>query len=143
MLTPATPKDIKKVFNWRNSPGIMSMGNGQKVSWTEHAQWFNSVLSDKNKLLLIIDECGTVRLEREGKQCEISVYVSEHMRGQGLGKAAIKEATRLAFVTWDVDEVFARVKWDNMTSNYMFRSCSYIPNGDIFASYFVLVNREK
>lgn len=145
-LTPATQKDIKKVFDWRNSLDIRRKGNGQKVEWAEHKRWYDSVLADKDKLLLIIEEAGAVRLEREGKQCEISVYVCEHKRGQGLGKAAIEEATRLAFCTWpSIDEIIAIVKYGNHKSRLIFLNCGYLAEyvADGKDGFYRMVNRER
>ena len=144
MLTPATSKDIKKVFDWRNSPDIVSAGNNQTVIWDEHKTWFAETLADENKFLLIVDNCGAVRLEREGKQAEISIYISEHRRGEGLGRKAIKEATRLAFATWEIDEVIATIKWGNKSSHDAFYDCGYLHKYyDKENRVNQLVNREK
>ena len=143
LITPATPTDIKKVFDWRNSPSIVSMGNGQTVDWDTHYQWFSKTLADKDKFLLIIDNAGAVRLEREGKQAEVSVYVSEHHRGEGLGKQAIKKATWLAFATWPIDKVIAYIKWGNQTSHDVFYNCGYLFEYPMMDGTNLLVNRDK
>lgn len=136
LITPATPKDIKKVFDWRNSPEILSKGNGIKVDWNTHHKWFDKVLADDDKFLLIIEEAGAVRLERQGKQCEISVYVTPHRQGEGLGKKAIQEATRLAFATWEINSVLAIVNMWNFLSRKVFTKCGYLyPVGEHFYQY--------
>jgi RimJ/RimL family protein N-acetyltransferase len=127
LIVFAQPKDIKKVFGWRNSPEIVALGTLNKtVIWDEHVKWFNATLEDNDKRLLIVgDDAGAVRLERTNYQAEISIYIVKYHRGEGLGKQAIKEATALAFQTWDIDEVVAYVKEDNHLSLKAFTDCGY------------------
>jgi len=135
-LTAATTKDIKKIYDWRNS--FSELGNGQKVSFDTHIKWFNKVLADKNKKIFIIDECGAVRLDREGNQAEISIYISEHMQGKGLGRQAISEATEIAFELWDIEKVVARVKIDNNASANVFSMCGYGAEGHDNGEYILV-----
>ena len=69
-LRAANLEDAEQVFEWRNTPWIVSLSTTQcSVTWNEHIDWFNRSLTSCDRLLLIIElnneiDIGTVRIDK-------------------------------------------------------------------------------
>lgn len=136
-LRDANANDTKTVFEWRNDPWIIAKGSLNKtVSWEEHSNWFNGMLSDPDRHMFIIEidgsPAGQCRFIRDGNAAEISVYVMKNHIGQGYGSAAITKACQQIFQLWEIDRIHAYILENNEHSRKTFEKCRFeeAPNCD-------------
>jgi UDP-2,4-diacetamido-2,4,6-trideoxy-beta-L-altropyranose hydrolase len=94
----------------------------------QHAAWFDDILQDLRRLLLIAEirgsAIGFVRLDKitdEPPTFEISIAIDERCQGRGYGAAALKLARRLAPAT----ELLATVFPGNSASRALFAAAGY------------------
>jgi UDP-2,4-diacetamido-2,4,6-trideoxy-beta-L-altropyranose hydrolase len=134
LLRQADTSDIRRLFEWRNDPWIVSMSTTRReVTWEEHQAWFNSVLDRSKHLLFIIhaDDAtpvGSVRLDRVGSEAVVSVYLLKPFTGVGLGPRAIEEGCRNAFEDWpELTRVIAYIRTDNQRSKKAFTRVLFQP----------------
>lgn len=79
-IRTARADDSEHLFVWRNHPTIRAVSrNADTIKWEDHSNWFASVLSDQNRLLLIGQRdgvpVGVVRFDIENNQAEVSIYL--------------------------------------------------------------------
>lgn len=135
----ASRQDAERLFEWQNEPGARRYArNPEPPGWTEHQAWFNAVMGDRNRLLLVV-ECqgkpvGMVRYDYLGPgRCEVSILISQAAVNKGIGGAALcageREASR-AFAQWDDlpgMELLAYVDNANTASRRLFHAAGYEP----------------
>ena len=90
-LRPATRDDLKLLFDWVNELAVRQNSfNTSAISITEHSDWLESVLDDRDTKLFILQEdatpIGQVRLVRDTNAWQISYSIAPTCRGQGYGK---------------------------------------------------------
>lgn len=119
-LRAAGTDDVRRLFEWRNDPFIISRGSSQsRVPWDEHSRWFEQTLrQDQSRRLYIIEmdgePAGQVRFDREsGGACVISIYLLARFTNRGYGREAIRKGCARIAEEWAVDEIIARVRQDN------------------------------
>jgi UDP-4-amino-4,6-dideoxy-N-acetyl-beta-L-altrosamine N-acetyltransferase len=58
-IRPMNKKDLEEVLVWRNHPSIRNnMLSQHKISKEEHIKWFESTISNSNKIPMIYEEKG-------------------------------------------------------------------------------------
>jgi UDP-2,4-diacetamido-2,4,6-trideoxy-beta-L-altropyranose hydrolase len=131
-LRAATPDDCRAVFEWRNDPFIVRFSAGQrKVTWHEHAAWYDRVVDDIHHLLLIVERdghgIGTVRFDREREDSAVvTIYLLGPHVGRGIGTAVLHEACGCAFARWpDVGRLEARIQAANARSKRVFEKVGF------------------
>jgi len=130
-LRRANKDDFERIYEWRNNPWIISLGNSQKkVTKTEHQKWFNMVIGGQKRCLLNIIEqagaaIGSVRIERDSEYAVISVYLLKDWTGKGFGVQAIKQACAKAFQIWGIDGIVAKIRSDNKPSIKAFMKAGF------------------
>lgn len=130
-LRRANRDDFERIYEWRNNPWIISLGNSQKeVTKTEHQKWFNRVIGDQKRCLLNIIEqageaIGTVRVERDSEYAVISIYLLKDWTNKGFGVQAIKQACAKAFQIWEIDRIIAKIRSDNKSSQKAFLKAGF------------------
>ena len=128
MLKKVTQHDMEKVFNWRNRDDIIAGSTlKKKVSYAEHQAWFERTLQGVNRLFWIVgDDFGTVRVDRNGPQGHISIYLLPEFQGKGIGIRALQEAISAAFDQWkDVRYLTAFIRTENNTSTRAFGKAGF------------------
>jgi len=134
VLSVATEKDMEKVFAWRNEPEIRRFShNNEKIDFKHHKAWFNQVLADKNRHILIgsnsNEEIGVLRFDTTENTAELSIYLRKEMTGKGYGSALIK-----AGEDWlkrnrpEIGAIIAEVLPENTVSIGLFNACGYEVN---------------
>ena len=118
-LRPVKIDDAQMVFEWRNSSFIIAPSTLQrKVTWNEHLSWFKKVVKARDYRMFIIqneeEPMGQVRFDRKDDDCKISVYLLEEFIGKGYGIEAIRQGCQTIFKLWDINEVIAYVRGDNI-----------------------------
>lgn len=124
-LRPLKDGDLEKIFGWRNHPEIRSqMFDPSPLEWEKHKRFWNSILGNRNRKGFIImddnEECGIVRIDIEGQEGEIDIFVSVDHQRKGIGSRAlglaIEESRKL-----ELKILKAKVKAENEASRKIFQ----------------------
>lgn len=130
-LRPATRDDLKLLFDWVNEPAVRQNSfNTRAISITEHSDWLESVLDDRDTKLFILQEdatpIGQVRLVRDTNVWQISYSIALPYRAQGYGKIILQLAENELIHGGHVGEkLYAEVKADNIASQCIFKKLGY------------------
>jgi RimJ/RimL family protein N-acetyltransferase len=124
VLRLAGAGDARLVYEWRNDPWIVSLSTSRRpVTWQDHQGWFTTVLERPDLYLLFIihtpdgTPAGTVRLDREGEDAVVTIYLLRQFTGRGLGPRALDLACGDAFRHWPaVSRIRAYVRAGNQPS---------------------------
>lgn len=84
----ATAEDAIKLFEWRNHSSIRAVSKHKDIiDWETHQKWFDSVLADTNRELLIgfrsSEHIGVVRFDISGEVAEVSIYLVPGIKNAG------------------------------------------------------------
>ena len=128
-LRPARAADCRPIWLWRNDEETRQQSvDSSVIPYEVHERWFAEALaSDRRKLYVVLVEspnacvvereaAGVVRLDLDGPRATVSIHLAPGRRGRGLGTAALRALTDLAFGQLAVDELVAAVKQDNRAS---------------------------
>ena len=130
VLRPANQSDCGILLQWRNDPRIRkNFFNSESVEEGEHRRWFNALLKDDNKILLIgvlkEKRVGQVRFDIHDKMAKISINVSPKLLGKGLGPYLITKGCAYLFRKTRVKEVIAEIKPENEVSRKSFQYADF------------------
>lgn len=86
----AKDDDSEQIFGWRNSAAVRDSSlNSAPIDWTTHREWFDSVLADADRLMLIGESkgqsVGVVRFDVSGDTASLSIYLVPDQMNRGLG----------------------------------------------------------
>jgi RimJ/RimL family protein N-acetyltransferase len=139
-LRLATQADCRQLLDWRNDPITVAMSLvAEPVSWENHVRWFESVLANPNRHLLVAEDTqikyGTVRFDEVDDTAEISITVSPDLRGQGVGSKLLDAADVWAKNELGLDRIIAQIKANNPASIALFKKCGYeiTEEGDVLS----------
>ena len=127
------PSDSKKLFEWRNHPTIRAVSRQQApIAWAEHVLWFDSVMRDNSRVLLIgsvaDDPVGVVRFDTVGDLAEVSIYLVPNGKHVGQGRHLLACAEQwLKKNRPDVVRIRASVLAENRASSQLFVRSNYKP----------------
>ncbi|UOZ09243.1 GNAT family N-acetyltransferase [Amycolatopsis sp. WQ 127309] len=126
----ATEADAELLLSWRNDPRTrQSSRSTAVVSLAEHTGWLRGVLTDDERLLLVVEHegapVGTVRFDRRAGGWEVSITLAPASRGRGLSGAVLAEGERALRERLDVRVVLAAVHQDNAASAKLFEHAGY------------------
>ncbi|MFM5951036.1 MAG: N-acetyltransferase family protein [Micrococcales bacterium] len=129
-LRLATQEDCRQLFEWRNDPTTVAMSLvSEPVPWENHVRWFDSVLGNPARHLLVgeVDgvRCGTVRFDEVDDTAEISITVSPDFRGQGIGGKLLEVAADWAKNELGLGHIIAQIKATNPASIAIFKKAGY------------------
>lgn len=130
-MRPATQADCEDLYEWRNHPSVRSVSrNRDEISLADHRRWFARVLQDANRKVLIGERdgspVGVVRLDREGDEVEVSIYLVPLRAGRGEGSALLLSAENQLRSLWpEVRNMRAEVLDGNAASLRLFERCGY------------------
>jgi len=128
---PARNEDSDLLLAWRNEPDVRAASRvTDPVTPEEHASWLSASLANPNRLLFVVeqdgDPAGTVRIDREGRQAEISVTVTDNRRSAGLGSQAVREVGELVLAALpETEEILAEIRLANTGSRRAFERAGY------------------
>jgi UDP-2,4-diacetamido-2,4,6-trideoxy-beta-L-altropyranose hydrolase len=128
-LREARYGDRAMLGQWRNDALTRAMSRTRtEVSWADHCAWFDGVLDDPSRHLLIGERdgqaVGTVRLDRGSDRAEIHITVAPEARGQGAGLALLLAAEAYAKIL-DLDALTAVIRPSNPASKVIFVRAGY------------------
>lgn len=126
-----TPHDSKNIFEWRNNRKIRDVSrDSELITWDEHQKWFDAVLADSNRQLLIgminENQIGVVRFDIEKDVAEVSIYLVPEKDYFGKGKGLL-----LASEEWlrinhpEIKSINATVMSGNEVSKRLFLGSGY------------------
>ena len=116
-LRRANLLDVRVLFDLRNHPKIREQSiNTSKISLDQHKKWFNKVMLDGSKKILIAEKgesfIGMIRFEKTNDSHLISWAISSEFQGQGLGKELVGNAVK----RMNEDSLIAKIKKKNIAS---------------------------
>ena len=130
-IKEATQNDSKSLFEWRNNPKIRNVSKkSDPILWEEHQKWFDAVLDDGNRHLLIgsinNQPIGVVRFDIENDVTEVSIYLVPNGRSVGQGKNLLSASERWLKINCPkVLRINASVLAENEASRKMFSGLGY------------------
>lgn len=116
-LRQADLTDAQLLFDLRNHPEVRRQSNNvSEIDFDSHKKWFEAVMLDQSKQVLIAEKCrqpvGMVRFEQKGGAYLMSWAVFPRLHGQGMGKEMLKCAVK----SMDNNTLMAEIKYDNLAS---------------------------
>ena len=130
---PALAADSERQLAWRNDPAVRAASwQTAEVMPGEHARWFEGVLSNPLRTLLVIEgrhgPLGSIRFDGDGDEAKISVIVAPEGRGSGTGSKAIRETSELFLAAYPLlARIRAELRADNLRSEGAFRRAGFEP----------------
>jgi UDP-2,4-diacetamido-2,4,6-trideoxy-beta-L-altropyranose hydrolase len=130
-IRPAEARDSAAVFAWRNNPLVREASrNHDEVDWSHHEQWFLSMLSDPDRIMLIgkCDETpvGVVRFDITHDEAEVSIFLTPGAHRPGTGSQLLTAAERwLSGVRPEIHVCRAEVLGLNKPSHGLFAAAGY------------------
>ena len=93
-LREVTIDDAELLFKWVNDPDTRSNSfDSHVISWEEHKNWFERMMSDPNQASYILvhedTPVGQIRFNLSVNIAEISYSIAPQERGKGYGKQII------------------------------------------------------
>jgi UDP-2,4-diacetamido-2,4,6-trideoxy-beta-L-altropyranose hydrolase len=134
-IRKATMADADRLLQWRNDPVTRSMSiDTIAVQYADHINWLGRSLSNLQRLLFIVDlqgvAAGTCRFDIEGDMAEISITISQQMRGNRLAVPIILSALdALRRERPNVLIVTATIKSENAASMRSFEKAGFALEG--------------
>jgi len=130
----ADKDDSINIYEWRNNNKIRDISiNSGLISWEEHQRWFDAVLTDKNRELIIgsikSKPVGVVRFDIENDAAEVSIYLVPEGGFAGHGRSLLMSAERwLNANRPEIKCIHASVLAENDASKNLFLASSYHVN---------------
>ena len=132
-IRQANQSDSQQIFEWRNHPTIRAVSRQQApIAWAEHVLWFDSVMQDNSRVLLIgsvaNEPVGVVRFDTAGDLAEVSIYLVPNGKHLGQGRHLLARAEQwLKKHRPDVQHIRASVLAENRASSQLFVRSNYKP----------------
>jgi spore coat polysaccharide biosynthesis predicted glycosyltransferase SpsG/RimJ/RimL family protein N-acetyltransferase len=133
-IKQAGKDDSINIYEWRNNKKIRDVSiNPGLISWEEHQRWFDAVLTDKNRELIIgtteNKPVGVVRFDIENDVAEVSIYLVPEAGYAGQGRNLLLSAERwLNANRPEIKCIYASVLAENVASKNLFLASSYHVN---------------
>jgi UDP-2,4-diacetamido-2,4,6-trideoxy-beta-L-altropyranose hydrolase len=130
-LQLATINDQDLIFEWRNQPEVRRyFFCSEPITQLEHSKWYENVLADENRVLLIADsqgvKFGVVRFDIADDLATVDVYVNPSVMGQGYGSALLKCSVKwLKQHKKNVKKVRAEILTENKASIKAFTKAGF------------------
>lgn len=134
-IVPVERSDMRAVYDWRNSVEVSRWSGSQEpITWEAHTAWFERVMSDPDRRLLLVkslgEPIGVIRLDRirEGvkEHVELSVYLVPSHMGKGWGAKVIRAGRRVVKAYFpEAREIIAKVLMDNVASHTVFQRAGF------------------
>jgi RimJ/RimL family protein N-acetyltransferase len=126
-LRPAEENDAHLLFQWRSEPeAARNSLNSNPIEWIEHKAWFDTSLSNKDRIILIgmFGEeypFGTLRFDHLVDGADVSINIDPNLRGRGLGKSLLKEGIK----RYPDTRMFATIRGSNVASLIIFLASGF------------------
>lgn len=141
----ACAEDGGMLFSWRNDERTRRyFRNTAPLAFAEHIKWFERILADKTKKLLVPSRggvpVGCVRFDLHDSVADVSIYLDPSLQGQGVGRSVLCAAMDWLYAQHpEITTIDAEVHSDNVASTKMFLRCGYRPTWNRFEHRRVIV----
>lgn len=132
LLRPATINDADLLLKWVNDKSSLQwkQHTNNLIAPKHHINWLYSRLNDPTCQIWIISDAqehalGQVRLELEGKDVMVDIFVAPDNRGKGVASAALSAAMKKFYETCGVDKFCAIIHKNNLASLRLFESVGF------------------
>jgi UDP-2,4-diacetamido-2,4,6-trideoxy-beta-L-altropyranose hydrolase len=130
-MREAKRNDSRDLYAWRNHAVIRAASrNTNLIEWDDHQRWFESVLADPNRILLLGSvqdfPVGVVRFDLTGVEAEISIYLVPEDLSSGMGAELLSASEQwLRTAVPQVRLIHAHVLAGNDRSMSLFANADY------------------
>ena len=138
VIRNTTMRDAELIYAWRNHPDIrLSSHNTDEIDLGRHLDWMENALIN-DRICLLMGEVnknpiGVVRFDLQEDTSVISIYLTPHHMGRGLGIGLLRAGHDwLAVNKPTIRIIQASIKPDNIRSQKTFLKAGYIQQGDYF-----------
>jgi RimJ/RimL family protein N-acetyltransferase len=128
----AQESDIFDVFVLSNDPIVRASSfNVALIDFDVHKVWFAKKIASDDSVFYIIRDfkkkmVGYVRFDSVLEDVFIiTIHLSKHFRGKGLGKKFIGDCSKKFFLEYNADKIRAFVKKENIPSMRSFLAAGY------------------
>lgn len=133
-LRPGGEADSETLWLWRNDPVVRAMSkNGDAIPWSDHQRWFSAMLEAGRSRLFMADiedaPAAMVRFDREEAEAVVSINVSSHMRGRGVGRPALIAACEAYRAESPGTRLVADIRGGNEASVRVFLAAGFEATG--------------
>jgi len=137
-MRAATMADCESIWRWRNADFVLE---GSKtpdpVSLPDHRAWFEAVLKDPNRRVLVGEAdgeaVGVLRFDLVKAEATASVYLTAQGRGRGIGpELLVQGQIWLRSNAPHVVRIKAEIRSTNEASIEAFKAARYRRTGDLY-----------
>lgn len=141
-------KHINAVWTWRNDIQTINMSISRRnVTWKEHYDWSNSIISSKTRYMYIAEELeipiGVIRFDENAYKkfiSDLTINIDPNKRGKGYGTKILKESINL-FINENKNckYIKAQVRIINTKSIKLFENYGFkkISTNNVFKEYIL------
>ena len=130
-IRQVTELDSLQLFEWRNHPTVRAVSkNNSPIVWQDHQKWFDAVLADQDRTLLIginaNKPVGVVRFDKDGDNAEVSIYLVPDSGFKGQGRNLLSSAEIWLKANRPlIKSIRATVLNENIVSKNLFLGANY------------------
>ncbi len=140
-LEPFRREHLEATLNWVNDPRVADpFMLPAPISKDSHQRWFDGLAERVSERLLAILESpggahvgnlGFKAIDERHRKAEIWIYLGPDFQGRGLGRAAVRCATRLAFEELRLEKLYLHVRPDNGAAIRIYEDAGFTAEGTL------------
>lgn len=137
-LRPVKDTDKNLLFEWANDCEVRNNSfNQEQISWTDHNNWFDKAINDKDISIYILMEdeepIGQCRIDvDEHGYAEIDYSITESRRGEGLGNLIIDLLIDEVYKKQNIKKLIGKVRSQNNASMRCFESNGFTDSYHVY-----------
>jgi UDP-2,4-diacetamido-2,4,6-trideoxy-beta-L-altropyranose hydrolase len=138
VMRAATASDCESIWRWRNANFVLQRSRTpDPVSWPAHRAWFEAVLNDPDRQVLVGEAdgepVGILRFDMVEDEATASAYLTAQGRGRGIGpELLIQGQIWLRSNAPHVVRIKADIRSTNEASVEAFKAARYRRTGDLY-----------
>lgn len=130
ILRSASENDVDLLYRWANDPVVREASfSSEGIEYSAHCEWFSRKLNSPDCRMFIglveKDPFGIVRVERAGREAQVSISVAREFRGLGLSMELLKKGIELVRNERFVETICAEIKGENAGSIRLFEKSGF------------------
>jgi RimJ/RimL family protein N-acetyltransferase len=147
-LRPFEKADLEVCKEWINDPEIArGILRGLPVSMYEHTQWYERIITDKNRVTFAIEtikdgkyvgNTGLMDIDWKNRKAKLWIYLEKSFWNKGCGKEAVLLLLQFAFKDLNLNKVYLDVGDFNDKAIKVYSSLGFKKDGilreDIYIS---------
>lgn len=150
-IIPFNQNHINPIWIWRNDIRTIEMSlSKKKVTWQEHFEWCNSIITSKSNHMYVAEEfgipVGVVRFdENKDKKCvfDLTINLDPNKRNKGYGSKILRDS--INFFINEINKckyIRAQIRVSNFPSIKLFEKYGFkkISSDSEFKEYIFEIN---